>query len=107
MRRSIRIPVLVATTAIFAAFMVAQQPVAGARQTTASDSHRRSPVELVKIVAPIALCPADLLAVVLPASTEPLQLVEAQRFLDQHKANPSAKARSKWDPSIVIPMSCR
>ena len=40
------------------------------------------PIELEDLVGPVALYPDDLLAIVLPASTFPLQLVQAQRFLD-------------------------
>src|SRR5215468_6282390 len=43
------------------------------------------PEELRPLVAPIALYPDDLLAIVLPASAIPVQIVEAQRFLDQRK----------------------
>jgi hypothetical protein len=33
-------------------------------------------------VGPIALYPVDLVAIILPASTNPLQLVQADRYLD-------------------------
>ena len=41
-----------------------------------------SEAELQELVGPIALYPDDLLAIVLPATTYPLQLVQAQRFLE-------------------------
>ena len=41
-----------------------------------------SAAELETLVGPVALYPDDLLAIVLPAATYPLQLVEAQRVLD-------------------------
>ena len=41
--------------------------------------------ELQKLVSPVALYPDDLLAIVLPASTYPLQIVAATRF----RADPS------------------
>ncbi|MCZ6560298.1 MAG: DUF3300 domain-containing protein, partial [Gammaproteobacteria bacterium] len=37
--------------------------------------------ELVDLVSPVALYPDDLLAIVLPASAYPLQIVQAARFL--------------------------
>jgi Protein of unknown function (DUF3300) len=57
--------------------------------------------ELNALVAPVALYPDELLAVVLPASTNPLQIVEAQRFLDQKKSNPDTKPNEEWDPSVL------
>jgi len=53
------------------------------------------------LVAPIALYPDDLVSVVLPASTTGLQIVQAQRYLDKHKTDPSAQPNSDWDPSVL------
>ena len=39
--------------------------------------------ELEELVAPFALYPDDLVALILPASTSPLQLVQADRFLEK------------------------
>ena len=57
--------------------------------------------ELQDLVGPVALYPDDLLAVVLPASTFPLQLVEAQRFLEALEEDPSLSPDEDWDDSIV------
>jgi hypothetical protein len=57
--------------------------------------------ELQELVGPIALYPDDLLAVVLPASTYPLQVIEAARFLERLEANPTLKPDDDWDDSIV------
>jgi len=57
--------------------------------------------ELQELVGPIALYPDELLAIVLPASTYPLQLVEAQRFLDALERDPSLKPDDDWDDSVV------
>lgn len=57
--------------------------------------------ELQDLVGPVALYPDDLLAVVLPASTFPLQLVEAQRFLDALEQDPSLSPDEDWDDSII------
>lgn len=57
--------------------------------------------ELVELVGPIALYPDDLLAIVLPASTYPLQLVQAARFLDDLEQDPSLEPDEKWDDSVV------
>jgi hypothetical protein len=57
--------------------------------------------ELNVLVAPVALYPDELLAVVLPASTNPLQIVEAQRFLEKQKSDPDLKPDESWDPSVL------
>lgn len=57
--------------------------------------------ELNTLVAPVALYPDELLSIVLPASTNPIQIVEAQRFLDQKAANPDLKPDENWDPSVL------
>ena len=60
-----------------------------------------SSAELQDLVGPIALYPDDLLAIVLPASTYPLQLVQAQRFRDDLKNDSSLQPEESWDDSIV------
>ena len=57
--------------------------------------------ELQELVGPIALYPDDLLAIVLPASTYPLQLVQAQRFLEDLEDDPSLKPDESWDDSVI------
>jgi len=57
--------------------------------------------ELQELVGPIALYPDDLLAIVLPASTYPLQLVQAQRFLEDLEEDPSLKPDENWDDSVI------
>ncbi len=61
--------------------------------------------ELNQILAPIALYPDDLIAQILMASTYPLEVVEAARWV---KANPNLKGsqltaaleKQNWDPSV-------
>lgn len=60
-----------------------------------------SPAQLELLVGRIALYPDDLLAIVLPASTQPLQVADAQRFLAQRKADAGAQLPKTWDPSVV------
>jgi hypothetical protein len=57
--------------------------------------------ELQKVVGPIALYPDDLVAIVLPASTYPLQIVQAARFLEDRKRDSSLQPDEEWDDSIV------
>ena len=52
------------------------------------------------LVARIALYPDDLVAIILPASTNPLQIVQAERFLAKRKTDPKAPIDDKWDDSV-------
>lgn len=77
-----------------------------ARQAWAQeDEHRFRKEELTQMLAPIALYPDSLVAQILMASTYPLEVVEAERWL---RDNPNLKGdalaealRDKpWDPSV-------
>ena len=57
--------------------------------------------ELEELVGPVALYPDDLLAIVLPASTYPLQIVQAVRFLDEFETDGSLEPDESWDESVV------
>ncbi len=57
--------------------------------------------ELEELVGPVALYPDDLLAIVLPASTYPLEIVQAVRFLDEFETDGSLKPDESWDESVV------
>ena len=78
----------------------------GAKEETAK---RRAPLfrpeEIDQLMAPIALYPDSLLAQVLAASTYPLEIVQAARFVEQNKELKGEKlmaaAKDKdWDPSV-------
>jgi hypothetical protein len=61
--------------------------------------------ELDALLAPIALYPDGLLGQVLMASTYPLEVVEAERFLNQNpglrgEALDEALVKKNWDPSV-------
>src|SRR5262245_56633388 len=65
----------------------------------------RSNAQLEKLVAPIALYPDSLLSQVLMASTYPLEVVAAARWVHQNpvvtgKANEDAMQQQPWDPSV-------
>jgi Protein of unknown function (DUF3300) len=60
-----------------------------------------TPAELEELVGPIALYPDDLLGIVLPASTYPLQIVQAARFLEDRAEDSSLEPDQEWDDSIV------
>jgi len=63
------------------------------------------PSELNQLVAPIALYPDALVAQILAAATYPTQVVEADRWMQQHAdLNGDALAQAvdsqSWDPSV-------
>ena len=60
-----------------------------------------SAAELEDLIGPIALYPDDLLAIVLPASTYPLQIVQAARFLEDLERDSSLKPDDDWDDAVV------
>jgi hypothetical protein len=60
--------------------------------------------ELDKLVAPIALYPDALVAQILPASTNPLEVFEAADAV-ANGARPTEETASKWDPSIQALLS--
>ncbi len=57
--------------------------------------------ELERLVAPYALYPDSLVAVILPASTYPLQIVMAARFLDRLESDGGLRPDEGWDESVV------
>jgi hypothetical protein len=78
-----------------------QAPLAWAQQPQRVYSHE----ELAQLLAPIALFPDPLLAQILMASTYPLEVVEADRWMKQHPGlqdGPldTALQDLPWDPSV-------
>jgi hypothetical protein len=66
---------------------------------------RLSPQELQQLVAPIALYPDALVAQVLAASTYPTEIVEADRWMQDHSDLKGEKLadevnKQSWDPSV-------
>ena len=66
---------------------------------------QQSPEQLQQLVAPIALYPDGLIAQILAAATYPDQVVEAEKWMEQHKdltGDKLAKEVDKqpWDPSV-------
>ncbi|MFZ1413654.1 MAG: DUF3300 domain-containing protein [Defluviicoccus sp.] len=57
--------------------------------------------DLPSLVAPVALYPDPVLALVLQASTQPLQVVQAERFLEKRKKDPKLTPDPEWDKSIL------
>jgi hypothetical protein len=66
---------------------------------------QQTPEQLQQLVAPIALYPDSLVAQILAASTFPAQVVEADRWLQDHavlqgQAVAQAVDQQPWDPSV-------
>ena len=64
-----------------------------------------SPEQLDNLVAPVALYPDPLLSQVLAASTYPLEIVEAEQWLQQNSNLQGAQLmdaarQQNWDPSV-------
>ena len=81
---------------LFTTNVLAQAPAA----TTGGAAVAGSPEELEKLVDRIALYPDDLVAIILPAATNPLQIVQADRYLEKRKANPKLAVDEKWDDAV-------
>ena len=78
---------------------------AGAEAEQPPENSMFSREELEKLLAPIALYPDPLLAQMLPASAYPVQIVQAQRWLDKNKAlvaknDYSGIDNQNWDPAV-------
>jgi Protein of unknown function (DUF3300) len=84
-----------------AQFADAASEQATAAGDTASGGTLLTAEELNTLVAPVALYPDELLAIVLPASTNPIQVVEAQRFLEKRAQDPNLQPDEEWDPSVL------
>ena len=72
---------------------------------TSQEAPLLTPQQLDNLVAPIALYPDPLLGQVLAASTYPLEIVDAEQWLQQNRAKPAAELvnaakQQNWDPSV-------
>jgi Protein of unknown function (DUF3300) len=83
------------------------QQLAAAQSPSQSETQPapESPDQLQQLVAPIALYPDQLVAEILAASTYPAQIVEADRWLQQHtnlkgEQLMTAVNQQPWDPSV-------
>ena len=92
--------VTVAFTVLAIAAAVASLRPAAA-QDVAGNAAPLSAERLDELVGPIALYPDDLVAIVLPASTFPLQVVQAARLLEDRKRDSSLQPDDDWDDSVV------
>lgn len=87
------------------AILLAAPPGVLGQDTNAAAAKRFSQEELHQILAPVALYPDSLLAQVLMASTYPLEVVMADRWVKQNKNLTGdnlieAADKQPWDPSV-------
>jgi len=91
-----RLTVLLAlVSAIYGTNAFAEAPAAQENVTSSASAGG-----LETLVGPIALYPDDLVAIILPASTNPLQIVQAERFLEKRKADPKLAIDEGWDDAV-------
>jgi hypothetical protein len=86
-------------------FAFAQPAVPGSSNQGQAQAQTLPPEQIDSLVAPIALYPDPLLSQVLVASTYPLEIVQADRWLKQNSnlkgtSLTDAAAKQPWDPSI-------
>jgi hypothetical protein len=104
MRRSLfALLLLVIPLSPFAAWAQTQAPAAPA--AAPSSDQLLKPEQLDALVAPIALYPDDLLSLVLMASSYPLEVVQADRWLSQNKSLKGDQLKAEvdkqgWDASV-------
>jgi hypothetical protein len=99
----------VLTAVVAALCLTIQAPPASAQSTVAATTPAApatySQAQLEQLVAPIALYPDDLMSQVLMASTYPLEVVQAARWVKDNsgltgQALEDAMAKQPWDPSV-------
>jgi hypothetical protein len=80
---------------LFALHAMAQAPAAatGAAAPPADNA-------MDDLVGRIALYPDDLVSIILPASTSPLQIVQADRWLEKRKSDPKLAMDERWDDAV-------
>ena len=59
-----------------------------------------SAAQLDQLVGPIALYPDDLIGIILPGSTYPIEIVQADRYLDKRKNDKNLPINEAWQDSI-------
>ncbi|MGN6747246.1 MAG: DUF3300 domain-containing protein, partial [Xanthobacteraceae bacterium] len=89
--------------------MTPDQPPPGAQLPPPGEAQPAGPrlgqAELEKLLAPIALYPDDLVAQILTASTYPIEVVQAERWVNAHpnvhgEALQDAMQQEPWDASV-------
>ena len=86
---------LIAIWMFFSAVAFAQAPAASGDAAPSMTA-----AELDSLVGPIALYPDDLIGIILPGSTYPLEIVQADRYLEKKKTEKDLPVNEAWQDSI-------
>lgn len=89
-----------AAALIFAATPVLAQPASPATPAAAGQAQIEPLTATETLVGRFALYPDDLVALVVPAATYPLQVVDAARYLEKRKTNNKLPVPESWDDSV-------
>ena len=81
-------------------WIAASGAFAQAPATSGGGAPAMSTAQLDQLVGPIALYPDDLVGIILPGATYPIEIVQADRFLDKRKSDKSLKVNDAWHDSI-------
>src|SRR5690349_11505716 len=102
-----RVPRLAASVVVACVLAVHAHPAHGQTKPAATGPTTApallKPEEVEQLVAPVALYPDSLLAQVFMASTYPLEVVQAERWVKQNpklKDNAQELNKLPWDPSV-------
>ncbi len=108
--RIFQLAVAISLPVLLAATLIGQEPPQAADQGAPPEqapppAPPLSPDQLQNLVAPVALYPDTLLSQILVASTYPIEVVEAQQWVQQHRDYKPKKLvdeakKQDWDPSI-------
>lgn len=93
-------PRCLAIVAALVAMVCATNVSAQAPAAPGGAAYAPSATELESLVSRIALYPDDLIAIILPAATNPLQVVQAESYLAKRKADPTLPLNEKWDDAV-------
>lgn len=78
-----------------------QAPVSPKPPAFVNSASPPAPVSAMdRLIGPIALYPDDLIAIILPASTNPLQIVQGERFLANRVNDPRLSVNENWDDAV-------
>ena len=83
------------------ATLAQQEPFTYADPPATNNYTPLTPAQLEELVGPIALYPDPLIGIVLPASTFPLQIVQAARYLNANPGVTDPPKGSEWDSSVI------
>jgi hypothetical protein len=100
-RRLLAVAALIAPISFLGVMMFSSAGWAQTQASAANAGAEFSSEQLDELVGPIALYPDELLAIALPASTYPLEVVQAARYLEQRKSKPELKPDERWDSSVL------